>query len=140
MHSKQFFVFLAAKIGFFVLVFQGARVVFAKTPPLVCNSGIALGLPLPSQVVLILSFIFILFLGWWGYGYYKEKNAASLGFLFFISGAVSNFLERILYGCVTDYIQLFSFFPSFNLADVGIALGLWISMWIYGLNRELKKI
>jgi signal peptidase II len=46
------------------------------------------------------------------------------------SGAFSNFIDRILYGCVVDYIRIGSF-PIFNLADVCITLGigLFILHW-----------
>ncbi|NLG57850.1 MAG: signal peptidase II [Clostridiales bacterium] len=41
-----------------------------------------------------------------------------------LGGALGNFLDRLVYGGVIDYVQLlFMDFPVFNLADVCIILG-----------------
>ena len=45
-----------------------------------------------------------------------------------IGGAVSNLIDRVARGSVVDFID-FSFWPTFNLADVAIVVGvgLWCS-------------
>lgn len=47
---------------------------------------------------------------------------------FLLSGAVSNLLDRIIYGGVIDYFNLI-YLPRFNLADVAIILGVVIWIW-----------
>ncbi len=43
-----------------------------------------------------------------------------------LGGAIGNLIDRILYGQVTDFIQVYysnHYFPAFNLADSAITLG-----------------
>jgi signal peptidase II len=53
------------------------------------------------------------------------------------SGAFSNFIDRILYGCVVDYIRIGSF-PIFNLADTCITLGIFLFIINYFKNPSEK--
>jgi signal peptidase II len=81
------------------------------------------------------------------FGLFKDMNAALLGIgiivviglIYFImtdnlnkrnivllslvtGGAVSNLIDRVLFGAVTDFIY-FSFWPAFNIADSAITVG-----------------
>jgi signal peptidase II len=50
----------------------------------------------------------------------------SAGLALVLGGAVGNFIDRILLGHVTDFIQVWFgnwAFPSFNIADAGISVG-----------------
>ncbi len=43
-----------------------------------------------------------------------------------LGGAIGNLIDRVLYGQVTDFIQVYyanSYFPAFNIADSAITLG-----------------
>lgn len=60
-----------------------------------------------------------------------------LGEVLVLTGAASNFLDRIVHGGVIDFIQLSYnewFFPIFNVADIAICLG--VSIMLYTLWRE----
>lgn len=49
-----------------------------------------------------------------------------------LSGAVGNFIDRLIYGTVTDFISLVTF-PVFNVADASISIGTAIlvaSIWV----------
>lgn len=49
-----------------------------------------------------------------------------------LSGAISNFLDRIFYGSVIDFIELHIkklYWPTFNIADSMIVLGVIIMIW-----------
>ena len=110
----------------------------------ICNKGIAFGIILPNWLILpiiiaIISFIGLLILN-------RFKNPDNKNFTFnpnfkildypavlIFSGALSNLFDRLIYGCVIDFIDL-GFWPVFNLADVLICLG------VFFLIIKLKKI
>lgn len=46
-----------------------------------------------------------------------------------LAGAIGNLVDRVIFGKVTDFIE-FSFWPTFNLADSFITIGV-LSMAIY---------
>ena len=79
-----------------------------------------------SFVVLILSGIIIL-----GIICYivKEKpshNLEKIAYSFILGGAIGNFIDRIVYGYVIDFIDINILgynYPIFNLADVFIVIG-----------------
>lgn len=87
------------------------------------NTGLALGLPLNNNLLIEIIILIIVFL----IVYLQkliEKNdyAKSLYLILILSGAFSNLIERIRFGYVFDFFQLW-LFPIFNLADVFITLG-----------------
>lgn len=87
--------------------------------------GLIIGLVLFVIILLALQFIqFIKLSRYW----------LALTVLAVIVGALSNFIDRLLYGGVIDYIKIVSWWPVFNLADVLISVGL-IS-WLYILMRK----
>jgi len=59
-----------------------------------------------------------------------------------ISGALGNFIDRLLYGYVVDMFEFTFFeFPVFNVADVLICVGggLWVLYLLIELVRENRK-
>jgi len=50
------------------------------------------------------------------------------GILFILSGAISNILDRLYFGCIVDFIKL-PYWLVFNLADAFISIGVIISVW-----------
>lgn len=99
------------------------------SPPFLCNPGISFGIDIPTPLlVLLISFSFIAasFIIW------KEMlRDSSLSFLaisgaaLFLGGALSNITDRLIRGCVPDFFHL-SWFPAFNMADIGINLGAFL--------------
>jgi hypothetical protein len=57
----------------------------------------------------------------WNLGF-RTLNAYSLALLLILSGAVANIIDRLIYGCIIDFIDL-KIWPVFNLADVFICAG-----------------
>ncbi|OGD87243.1 hypothetical protein A2164_04305, partial [Candidatus Curtissbacteria bacterium RBG_13_35_7] len=85
-----------------------------------CNKGVALGIGenVLFLVILVLLFVFLLII--------KEKNfIPKLGLIFIFSGGISNLLDRMITGCVRDFIAIVNL-PSFNLADLIITVGVLI--------------
>lgn len=113
---------------------------------LVFNRGISFGLltfdksflfySLSLVIFLVISF-FMLFTIWEG-----QKGEPILFNLFVIAGAYSNFVDRILYGGVVDYIDFHVgswHWPTFNVADIFIVIGVFgiLGRLLYnGYNRK----
>jgi len=94
------------------------------------NQGIAwsIGSGLDGEyvtlVMLVIAAILVYF-AW--YMYLVASDRKMLGScLLILSGGVSNFLDRMWFGGVVDFIQLHLgswYFPVFNVADVAITIG-----------------
>ena len=108
------------------------------------NTGIALSLFSSSGnktqiVLLVFIFLALIFLT---YTFLKTRDQVQkVGLLLVLSGGFGNFIERLLYGAVTDYLHLRIGTTSlfvFNFADFLITLGavLIIFIWI----REEKNV
>lgn len=93
------------------------------------NSGIAFGLfsrSTPLVIVLTSAIVLWVFLFFARSGARHPLLPAALGLV--IGGSVSNLFDRISNGYVTDFID-FDRFPSFNLADSFIVLGVGLLMF-----------
>jgi signal peptidase II len=99
------------------------------------NTNIAFGLPLPQFITMILAGIIIILLGflWWK-SLLKKNIWQLLAVSMIIIGALSNLLDRLIYGYVIDYLNVF-IWPVFNLADAMIVIG----VVIYLIHEFRKK-
>ncbi|MBN2306789.1 signal peptidase II [Candidatus Peregrinibacteria bacterium] len=99
---------------------------FYLTPPHK-NEGIAFGIGLPMSFQIFGSVIILYLLYQVGMEYiYREETASIwkpylLGAI--LGGGLGNLIDRVLYGYVIDFIVLKPF-PVFNVADIGITVGL----------------
>lgn len=84
------------------------------------NPGVAFGLPIPNAVLLIITPIILLGLAWW-FGKKKRDRRYVLGFSLILFGAISNYIDRMLFGVTIDYLRFFT--SVINLADVMIVCG-----------------
>ncbi|MCX6763646.1 MAG: signal peptidase II [Candidatus Moranbacteria bacterium] len=110
----------------------------------ICNKNIAFGINIPPFLFWILwssIIIFILLIasnlkfviGNWGIktsNYLPTGQAGKLlitnySLILILSGAISNLIDRLYYGCITDFIDL-KFWPVFNLADSFIVIGIFL--------------
>ena len=96
-----------------------------------CNKGIAFGVSanatLISAVVLLIIFGMLL----------REKNQIErIGFLMIFAGGLSNLFDRLVVGCVRDFVKIGSF-PTFNFADLAITIGVCVLLW--GLFSKSSK-
>lgn len=95
------------------------------------NSGIAFSLPFPNWLIILITPVLLLLLIAWA----KEKKRNKLfyfGVALIISGAVSNFVDRVLWGATIDYLRVLT--GVINLADVGIVVGAGVV--IFSLSSE----
>lgn len=84
------------------------------------NFGIAFSVPLPSSITVSITPIIIVMIA----SYMLQTRADRLtvfGSFLIISGAISNFIDRFLFGYTIDYIRIFN--AIINIADIAIVLG-----------------
>ena len=58
-----------------------------------------------------------------------NNKIESLGYSFLLGGAIGNLIDRIIYGYVIDFLDFNIFgynFPIFNIADMGIVIGIFL--------------
>ena len=111
---------------------------------LIKNTGIALSILSSDSLalkslLLIIIFFALLFL----FNEYKKSVSyrQKIGFLFILSGGLGNFIERIFFGSVTDFLHLRFLDTSlfvFNLADLIITIGAIILIFEWILNTSEK--
>ena len=91
---------------------------FSRDGFYICNKGISFGVSVPSIIfwsvwlIIIVSILLYVF----------KKKSYILPFSFIISGGISNAIDRLVFGCVIDFID-FKFWPVFNFADAFITIG-----------------
>jgi len=85
----------------------------------VTNTGIAFGLLGGTNTLLI--WISIMFIG--GILFYLDRIADNAFWSLVLGGAVGNLIDRIAHGYVVDFLDL-SFWPTFNVADSCISIGI----------------
>ena len=95
---------------------------------IIWNYGISFGMlnnVAQGQVIFstLALFIIIILIFW----YKKTKNAQLVSpIALIIGGAIGNIIDRINYGAVLDFIDIYAFgwhYPAFNIADSFIVLG-----------------
>ncbi|MFT4729106.1 MAG: signal peptidase II [Granulosicoccus sp.] len=62
----------------------------------------------------------------WLYRMRRSERWLSLSISLILGGAIGNLIDRVWYGYVVDFIQVYwrtSYFPSFNIADAAISCG-----------------
>ena len=100
------------------------------------NPGIAFGIPINPRLTLILSVVIVLFLIRIASTELKFNHLKTqIAFSLILSGALGNILDRLIRGEVVDFIN-FSFWPSFNLADAFIVIGVITLVIFY---KEISK-
>ena len=98
-----------------------------------CNVGFAFGLGIASWPILFFVLILV------GYFLFKEKQR----FLIFslsliIGGGIANLVDRLVIGCVRDFINIMVF-PSFNLADSAITIGVFLIVNEFIFTKDKLK-
>lgn len=129
-------------VFFVAIAIDQATKIFAKsnllgngygviTEKISCNPFIAWSIPLQGYWFWLIWFsvVFILI-------YLILEFPKNLSLIIVLAGAIANFIDRIRYGCVIDFIQIGSF-PTFNLADAMITIG--ITIFALQLLQEEKR-
>lgn len=114
---------------------------FFYLTPFQTNSGIAFGIQLPIWIQVVGSIVILIILLKLGNQHIFSENKRMflkpVLFGIIIGGAIGNLINRIFQGYVTDFIVLKPI-PVFNIADVGITVGL-IGLFIALLIDSKKQ-
>ncbi len=104
------------------------------------NPNIAFSLPVPQVLIIIFTLVILIFLGfiWWK-SLIKNQKFQLLALSLIIVGALSNLFDRLIFGYVIDYINVF-FWPIFNLADVMIVSGVFIYIIVEFKNTKIRNM
>lgn len=103
----------------------------------VCNrfGAFSISFTEPFFFIGICAVLFFFGVQWW-----KETDMLSAwAWLFLFSGGVSNASERVVFGCVTDYI-CFGSFPVFNVADILLTIGAMGILWRWWHMKKNDKV
>ncbi|HSX18748.1 MAG TPA: signal peptidase II [Candidatus Saccharimonadales bacterium] len=106
----------------------------------VCNRGIAFGL-LPDFANVVISVAVVLIVGSLLTRSLLVKRGGSsfgsVGLSLILAGGVSNLIDRLVRGCVVDFVNL-RIWPAFNLADSLICIGVGLLVIVLVLKGENK--
>ncbi|MFZ1654422.1 MAG: signal peptidase II [Candidatus Moraniibacteriota bacterium] len=126
-------------LGFFVflaLIDGALRFDLLSLPHTVCNTGIALGIRLPDSFLWLSTALFLCIALYQAYR--RHEGVEQLAWMAVFTGGAINAIDRGLHGCVTDYLHL-PFFPSFNLADIMLSLGVMVLLVVMlGIMPNVK--
>lgn len=98
----------------------------------VCNPNIAWGIPIQGTVLVLIWFVFAL-----AFIVLLKKTTWNMFLLVTLGGALSNIIDRIRFGCVLDFIN-FGPFPTFNIADICITVGVVLFLLQGFANSKIK--
>lgn len=98
------------------------------------NTGIAFGLPFPRVLLLVLTPLVLLALFVWVSK--KKRTMDWLGAVCIIVGAISNLVDRLLFGFTIDYIHIAT--AVINIADIAIVLG--ACLFLFSKKKRLNRL
>jgi signal peptidase II len=107
--------------------------------PFILNSGSLWGLFQNSAI--ILAWLSVLVIGIFLFNYDKIQKSpllVRLGAGLIVGGAIGNLIDRILYKGVVDFINL-GWWPSFNVADSGVSLGVTLLIFYFLFEEKFKR-
>lgn len=128
-------------LTFFIIVVDLlAKSVAGPFLRVLCNRAMAFSLnPLNWEglesnfLALIVSALVIVYVGYLFSG--ERRPLRLFSYALILGGGGANLIDRLLFGCVRDFIHV-PFFPSFNLADCAITLGIILLVFSYlGMER-----
>jgi signal peptidase II len=112
---------------------------------LVHNTGAAFGIlagehsPLRTGFFLVVSVVAMGVVLWLIWRLRPEQKVEAVALSLIFGGAVGNVVDRVRFGKVIDFIDLFYgsyHWPAFNVADAAISLGVFLLFWCLIVRKE----
>jgi len=79
-----------------------------------------------TWLLIIVSLIIMFLIIWYIYKNRPKSKLEIVGYSMVLGGAIGNFIDRVIYGYVIDFLNFYIFgydYPIFNLADSFILIG-----------------
>ena len=95
-----------------------------------CNYGISFGIMLPTFLFWIIWGIILVVLICLFIDSLNKSIMLANAYILIITGGINNIIDRLIYGCVIDYIRIVPW-NVFNLSDVFISTGVMIVLYLH---------
>jgi signal peptidase II len=112
---------------------------------LVHNTGAAFGIlagessPLRTACFLVVSLVAMGVVLWLLWRLRPEQKVEAVALSLIFGGAIGNVIDRIRFGKVIDFIDVFYrsyHWPAFNVADAAISVGVFLLFWCLILGKD----
>lgn len=97
--------------------------------------GYSFALTVFTACVIVLIFIMVFF--YWRKLSIFNSLLARIGLSLYLGGAIGNLIDRLRFGSVTDFID-FRFWPSFNVADASMSVGVILFAYSLLMSKSVK--
>ncbi len=101
---------------------------------LIQNSGAGFGILQGKSFWLALISLLVIITIIYNYKNIPKNYFSQTFFALFLGGAIGNFIDRIFFGQVTDFIN-FTFWPAFNIADTALTISV-IGLIVYYIKEK----
>ncbi len=151
MKKHLFYIFLILIFDQLTKIIADAKLVLGESKTiinnlfsltLVYNKGAAWGILSDMRIFfVIITIISVVLLGM----FYKKCNEkmviTKIGIVLYTAGAIGNLIDRVIYGYVVDFFDLYVpiinyDFPVFNIADMALVIGVLVI--VFGVFKEEK--
>ncbi len=95
-------------------------------------------------VILLVASIMVVGIIIWAFRMPTKSFLVQLAFGLIIGGAIGNLIDRVRFGYVIDFLHFFYmkggkeyFWPTFNVADMGIVVGIGLFMYLTAFTTLL---
>lgn len=100
------------------------------------NPGAAFGILANQRILfLVLTAVITGVMIYLYFSLHNKKSPTAIGLGIVVSGAIGNFIDRFLFGTVTDFLD-FRIWPVFNIADICICVGLALICYFVIIKGE----
>lgn len=100
------------------------------------NEGIAFGINMPGNMVMILTVVILIMFAYLVYKHKIWRNKMHLtGAAILMAGAMGNTIDRLRLGHVVDFIKVY-WWPTFNVADMLIVIGVALFTWEFLIKED----